>query len=108
MKYSGFSREGFEVIAAFDLCPELVDKGSTTIPIYDVADLEDYVSAHEVKMAIISVPGESAQTVANDIVAAGVQAILNFSPSVLQVPDHVVVNHVDLAVELENLSFFIS
>lgn len=110
LRYSGFKREGFEVIAAFDLCPELVEEraSATTIPIFDVEDLEDYVSAHEVKMAIISVPGESAQQVANEVVKAGVQAILNFSPTVLQVPENVVVNHVDLAVELENLSYFIS
>ena len=109
LKYSGFKREGFEIIAAFDLCPELVElrSGESSIPIMDVADLREYVAAHEVKMLILSVPGESAQQVANNAVEAGIQAILNFSPAVLQVPEDVIVNHVDLAVELENLSFFI-
>ena len=58
-------------------------------------------------MAILTVPANSAQGVTNQIVEAGIQAILNFSPCVLDVPDQVVVNSVDLAVELENLSYFI-
>jgi redox-sensing transcriptional repressor len=58
-------------------------------------------------MAILTVPVSGAQSVVNDMVSCGIQAILNFSPTVLVVPDHVVVNSVDLAVELENLSYFI-
>jgi redox-sensing transcriptional repressor len=58
-------------------------------------------------MAILTVPASSAQSVVNGMVDHGIQAILNFSPTVLDVPEHVVVNSVDLAVELENLSYFI-
>ena len=58
-------------------------------------------------MAILAVPGLAAQGVANEIVGAGVQAILNFSPTVLQVPESVTVNNVDLALELESLSYFV-
>jgi redox-sensing transcriptional repressor len=58
-------------------------------------------------MAILTVPGNVAQEVANALVEAGVLAILNFAPIILQVPDKVVVNNVDLAIELENLSYFI-
>jgi redox-sensing transcriptional repressor len=110
MRYSGFKKEGFEIIAAFDQFPELVEERSPKcgIPVFDVEDLCEYVVAHEVKMAILSVPAEGAQQVANVLVESGVQAILNFSPLVLQVPENVVVNHVDLAVELESLSYFIS
>jgi redox-sensing transcriptional repressor len=58
-------------------------------------------------MAILAVPAMAAQEVANDLVRAGVMGILNFSPTLLQVPEGVVVNNVDLALELENLSYFI-
>ena len=58
-------------------------------------------------MAILAVPGTAAQTVANQLVDAGVQAILNFSPTVLEVPENVYVSNVDLAIELESLSYFI-
>jgi len=61
-----------------------------------------------VKLAILAVPGMVAQEVTNELVEAGIQAILNFSPLILQVPDHVVVNNVNLAIELENLSYFIA
>ena len=57
-------------------------------------------------VAILAVPGSSGQSVANDMVEAGIQAILNFSPIVLEVPGEVVVHNVDLALELENLSYF--
>lgn len=110
IRYSGFQREGFEIIAAFDLCPEMVEEKAPacSIPILHANKLEEYVSNHEVKMAILSVPGESAQQVTDKIVGAGVQAILNFSPLVLQVPDDVLVRNVDLALELEHLNYFIS
>ena len=69
--------------------------------------LAAFVKQHHVKMAILTVPVVAAQSVTNQLVQAGIQAILNFSPTVLEVPEHVVVNSVDLAVELENLSYFI-
>jgi redox-sensing transcriptional repressor len=58
-------------------------------------------------MAILTVPANVAQEVTNELLAAGILAILNFAPIILQVPDKVVVNNVDLAIELENLSYFI-
>ena len=78
------------------------------VPVYDVKEMGRYVNAHGVRMAIIAVPESAGQGVADILVASGVQAILNFSPAVLTVPDEVVVNHVDLAAELSSLSFFVS
>ena len=62
---------------------------------------------NDVKIAIIAVPAETAQEVANALVNAGVQAFLNFSSTVLKTPDNVIVNSVDLALELEHLSYFV-
>ncbi len=110
LRYSGFRKEGFEIIAAFDAEPANV-KATTDqmgVPVYDAKDMGRYVSAHGVRMAIIAVPESAGQLVADILVASGVQAILNFSPTVLSVPDEVVVNHVDLAAELGSLSFFVS
>ncbi len=72
-----------------------------------ISEVSDFVREHGIKMAILTVPGTAAQEVVNGLVAAGVQAILNFAPIILQVPPQVVVNNVDLAIELENLSYFI-
>ncbi|MEZ5387268.1 MAG: redox-sensing transcriptional repressor Rex [Prosthecobacter sp.] len=105
LRYGGFRKEGFEVTAAFDLAPRKLPQVS--VPVLPMLDMADFIRENNVKMAILTVPANSAQTVANEIVEDGIQAILNFSPTVLDVPEHVVVNSVDLAVELENLSYFI-
>ena len=108
LRYRGFNKEGFEITAAFDIAPR---RGRRTdevrIPVYPTREMCPYIRKHQVRMAILAVPSEAAQSVVNEIVAAGVEAILNFSPTVLQVPDRVTVNNVDLALELENLSYFI-
>jgi redox-sensing transcriptional repressor len=69
--------------------------------------LPQYVREHRVKMAILTVPAAEAQEVANLLVSCGVAGILNFAPIVLHVPEEVMVNNVNLAIELENLSYFI-
>lgn len=106
--YEGFAKEGFEIVAAFDL--DAGAKGGPTtgkIPVLPISIISDYVREHGIKMAILAVPGTAAQEVVNGLVGAGIQAVLNFAPIILQVPPPVVVNNVDLAIELENLSYFI-
>lgn len=107
LRYGGFQKEGFEVVAAFDAVPEAVVAKEIGVPLFGPEKLDSFIVKHGVKLAILCVPGENAQEVANDLVHSGIQGILNFSPSVLQVPEKVTVNNVDLALELENVSFFI-
>jgi redox-sensing transcriptional repressor len=64
------------------------------------------IRQHDIRMAILCVPGEEAQRVAEHLVGSGIHAILNFSPTLLQLPETVAVNNVNLAIELENLSYF--
>ena len=108
LHYSGFRKEGFEIIAAFDADPESVSakSGNLGVPVLNVADLGKYVREYEVRMAIIAVPEGAGQEIADVLVDAEISAILNFSPAVLSVPEEVVVNHVDLAAELGSLGFF--
>jgi len=107
LRYQGFQKEGFEVIAAFDAVPDAVMKREIAVPVHDVDEMPRFIAKHNVKLAILSVPVEHAQEVANELTDAGVQGILSFSPTVLQVPDNVTVNSVDLALELEQVSFFV-
>lgn len=107
LRYAGFNKEGFEIIAAFDATPEKVRATGTSVPILSTDGMDDFIALHRVKLAILAVPASSAQQVVNGLVQSGIQAILNFAPVMLEVPDHLVVNNVDLAVELENLSYFI-
>jgi len=107
LRYQGFQKEGFEVVAAFDADPEAAVSRGVKIPVFSETELEERLQADGVKLAILCVPGPIAQSLANRLVAAGVSGILNFSPVVLEVPEEVVVNNVDLALELEHLSFFV-
>ena len=75
-------------------------------PILALDKLEAFVRPRKIRMGIITVPTAAAQDVANRLVGAGVNAILNFAPLVLHVPNNVVVSNVNLAIELENLSYF--
>jgi redox-sensing transcriptional repressor len=95
------------VVCAFDADPDAARSRGIGIPVKSEREIEDFVRAENVKLAILCVPAGFAQVVANRLVAAGVQGILNFSPVMLELPDEVVVNNVDLALELEHLSFFI-
>jgi len=107
LRYQGFAKEGFEVVAAFDLRVSKSREKELGVKLLPMSKLTEFVSRERIKMAILTVPGIVAQEVANELVAGGVLAILNFAPIILQVPDNVVVNNVDLAIELENLSYFI-
>jgi redox-sensing transcriptional repressor len=70
-------------------------------------ELKEFVHKNGVKMAILTVPAVAAQEVVNTLVQAGIVGILNFSPIVVSVPEEVMVNNVNVAIELENLSYFI-
>jgi redox-sensing transcriptional repressor len=105
--YPGFAKEGFEVVAAFDVEANRQRAKELGVKLLPMSKIGDFVRKNNVKMAILTVPAVVAQEVSNELVEAGIQAILNFAPIILQVPDKVVVNNVDLAIELENLSYFI-
>ena len=108
LRYDGFAKEGFEIVAVFDIRPDASKAGRTKVPVLPTNEIKRFVPENGVKLAILAVPGMVAQEVTNELVEAGIQAILNFSPLILHVPDHVVVNNVNLAIELENLSYFIA
>jgi len=107
LKYPGFAKEGFEVVGAFDADPPRARTRELGVRVFPMSKLKEFVGQRRVKMALLTVPATVAQEVANELIAAGIVAILNFAPLILQVPDKVVVNNVDLALELENLSYFI-
>jgi redox-sensing transcriptional repressor len=107
LSYRGFEKEGFEIIAAFDIDPRRRREKQVSQAILEMTALPEFVSQNKIRMAILSVPADAAQEVANILVRCGIVGILNFSPIVLHVPEEVMVNNVNLAIELENLSYFI-
>lgn len=106
-RYGGFGKEGFEISAAFEADAKRRGAVRVDIPVLPATEMDRFVRENKVKMAILAVPAGAAQSVANELVEAGVEAILNFSPTVLEVPKTVYVNSVDLALELEQLSFYV-
>ena len=107
--YPGFRQEGFEIAALFDTKSEKVGQQSRGgVPIYDIDDLRRISRRDGIRIAVIAVPASVAQSVLNLVVAAGIKAILNFSPGTLEVPPGVKLKSVDLTVSLESLSFFLA
>jgi redox-sensing transcriptional repressor len=107
--YQGFRQEGFEIVALFDTLNEKVGHVSRAgVPIHDIRQLKRIVRQERVSIGVIAVPASAAQNVVNLVVAAGIKAILNFSPGALTVPRDVKLKSVDLTVSLESLSFFLA
>jgi redox-sensing transcriptional repressor len=107
--YPGFRDEGFEIAALFDASRDKIDKSSRSgVPIYDIRELRTVARRAQITIAVVAVPADAAQAVVSAVVAAGIKAVLNFSPGALQVPPDVKLKSVDLTVSLESLSFFLA
>jgi redox-sensing transcriptional repressor len=104
--YGGFSARGFRIAALLDADRKKTDEPVGDLKIRPTSELASVVQTEGVAIGIIATPGNAAQDVANEMVAAGIRSILNFSPAVLVVPDDVAVRSVDLAVELQVLSYY--
>jgi redox-sensing transcriptional repressor len=103
--YGGFATRGFRIAALFDADPARVGERINGMVVRHIDDLDEVVRAECVSIGVIATPAGAAQDVCDRLVAAGVTSILNFAPAVLSVPDNVDVRKVDLAVELQILSF---
>jgi len=106
--YGGFPGRGFPVTALFDVDPDLMGVPVGGLPVAHIDDIESVCRAKEITIGVIATPPAAAQVVCDRLVQAGVECILNFAPVVLQVPETVEVRKVDLAVELQILSFHVA
>ena len=106
--YGGFPGRGFPVTALFDVDADLVGIPVGGIPVNHIDEITAICREREVSIGVIATPPPAAQSVCDRLVSAGVQCILNFAPVVLQVPDNVEVRKVDLAVEMQILSFHVA
>jgi redox-sensing transcriptional repressor len=103
--YRGFGEQGFRIAAAFDSDPGKVGRVVEGVPVHHVDDLQAVCTAESIKLGVIAVPAAAAQTVAELFVAAGMEGILNFAPVTLSLDANVGIVSVDLAIELEQLTF---
>ena len=105
--YAGFEDWGFDVVALFDSDPDKIGTDVAGMTIDSMDDLERVVNEREVAIGIVATPAGAAQEVADMFTGAGLRSILNFAPTVLQVPDEVAVRRVDLSTELQILTFYL-
>lgn len=108
--YTGFAASNFTVVALFDNDPQKIGQriGRNQIPVYDVRDLAKVVREKGIDVAVIAVPARVAQRVLNQVMAAGIKAVLNFAPVRLHARLGVKVKTVDLTISLESLSYFLA
>jgi redox-sensing transcriptional repressor len=103
--YGGFATRGFRIAALLDCDASRVGERINGLAVQHIDELDNVMAHHDINIAVIATPAHAAQSVADRLVGAGVTSILNFAPCVLVVPDGVDVRKVDLAVELQILSF---
>ncbi|MFI2232121.1 redox-sensing transcriptional repressor Rex [Nocardia testacea] len=103
--YRGFRRRGFAVVGVFDNDPEVIGREVEGLRVRDAAELTDGIAVLRPTIAVIAVPDDAAQQVCDELVAAGVQSILSFALCPLTAPPGVELRRVDLAVEMQMLSF---
>ncbi|MDI9403607.1 MAG: redox-sensing transcriptional repressor Rex [Limnohabitans sp.] len=103
--YDRFRREGFNIVAVFDAEATMVGREVGGLRVRPMADLAKVVAAEEITLGIVAVPRDAAQQVADALVAAGVEGILNFAPRRIEVREGIGIVSVDFTVALEQLAF---
>jgi redox-sensing transcriptional repressor len=104
-QYRGFRQRGFKIVAAYDTNPEKVGRPLEGVEVRDMSRLEADVAKEQADIAVLAIPSDNAQAVLDRVVKAGIKAVLNFAPAQLHAPADVTVKAVNMAMELEGLSF---
>ncbi|MBC7810572.1 MAG: redox-sensing transcriptional repressor Rex [Burkholderiales bacterium] len=105
--YKGFTDRGFRISCVFDAAPNKVGKSVGDLKIMPMEDAPKIVAERGIKLAMIAVPAENAQEVADLLIAAGIRAILNYAPISLKVPDDVRVQYIDPVVHMQRMTFYL-
>ena len=107
-RYEGFRSQGIRIAAVFDSNPAKVGTEINGLVIQDDQHIDQVLREQNIKLAIIAVPAGRAQEVADTLVTAGVRAILNYAPVVIQVPDNVWVRHIDPVAVLHSMTYYLA
>jgi redox-sensing transcriptional repressor len=106
--YKGFTRQGFRIVVIIDDDPGKIGREIDAVPVVASRDMAREIKARGIQIAIVAVPPEAAQSVTEQLVSAGIKAVLNFAPTRLRVARDVRLKNVDLSIELETLSFYLA
>jgi redox-sensing transcriptional repressor len=106
--YKGFANRGFRIACVFDNAPEKINKPLGEFIIQSIADAPRIIAQRGIKIAMIAVPAESAQEVADMLVSAGVRAILNYAPINLNAPPGVHIQYIDPVVHMQRMTYYLT
>ena len=107
-RYEGFRRQGIRIVALFDSDPNKLGMAINGLTIYGDDQIEPICRQHHIRLAIIAVPASRAQEVADMLIAAGVRAILNYAPVVIQIPEGVWVRNIDPVGLLHSMTYYLA
>jgi redox-sensing transcriptional repressor len=107
VRYQGFSKHGFCIEQVFDSDPKKIGQMVEDLVIQDITDMPEKVRQSGIQVAMLTVPAGEAQELAETLVKAGVQAILNYAPTVLNLPDQIQVEYIDPVVKLQHMTYYL-
>jgi len=108
VNYGGFKKRGFIIKGIFDNNPLSIGKKLDHVYIYDIEEMEKFIRKKNIMIGVLTVSANSAQEVANKMVKSGIRAILNFAPTHLILPPEIKLHNVDLSIEFEGLTYYLS
>lgn len=106
-RYNGFTNRGFHINMVFDNDPQKIGQKAGEYEILDTAVMAEKVKQHKIKIAMLTVPAASAQELTDQLVKAGIRAILNYAPTSLNVPGNVRVQYIDPATHLQRMTYYL-
>ena len=107
LRYRGFQQQGFRIVALFDSDPGKLGQRVDDLEVCGPEQMPAVIAATGAELGLLTVPAESAQAVADALVAAGIRGVLNFAPVVLRLPPHVSLVSVQFSVQLQQLAFLV-
>ena len=105
--YNGFANRGFQVSAVFDNDPDKIGKKVGDFEVFSTAVIIEKIKQHKIKIAALTVPASAAQEITDQLVKAGIKAILNYAPISLNVPDDVHVQYIDPVTHLQRMTYYL-
>lgn len=106
-RYQGFANRGFRIVMIFDIDEKIIGKKIGHLEVEDARFMKEKVRAAGIKIGMLTVPAKAAQKVADELIEAGVQAILNYAPMPLSVPKNVRVQHIDPIIQLQHMTYYL-
>lgn len=107
LNYNFKQTNNIRISAAFDVKPEMIGTIQTGVPVYSMDEMAEQLKNQQIEIVILTVPIDEAQEVTDELVAAGIKGIMNFTPIRISVPSNVRIQNVDLAKELQTLIYFL-